>query len=479
MVFSSPVFLFVFLPLAVVGSLLFRRRGKNVFLLFASLVFYVWGEVTWAPIFFASIVLNYAFGVWLGSTAHRRRVLGLAVVANLGGLSWFKYGNFAVTNLNAIAGAFGAHPVVVAPIHLPIGISFYTFHAISYLVDVYRGRTEPQRNFVDFGLYISLFPQLVAGPIVRYHDLAGQLSTHSANVEQFAAGARRFVVGLGKKVLIANTLALQTDALYALPPSALTTSLAWLAALFYTFQIYFDFSAYSDMAVGLGHLFGFRLPENFDYPYIATSVTEFWRRWHMSLSAFFRDYVYVPLGGNRRGAPATYRNLFIVFFLCGLWHGASWTFVVWGLYHGAFLVLERVGFGNALERLPRPFRHLYLLAVVVIGWVFFRSDSLGSALERLGAMSGWAHGNEVVQHPSLFLGNDTLFALLAAAIGATPWLRRLSDVGARLEQTGTREGVLLRATTEALALAALVLVFVASSALLASGVYNPFIYFRF
>ncbi len=479
MVFSSVFFLFVFLPLVVGGSLVFRRQGKNAFLLLASLVFYVWGEVTWAPIFLVSIVLNYGFGVWLGQTARRRRVLELAIVVNLCGLAWFKYGNFAIVNLNGVAGVLGLKPLVIAPVHLPIGISFYTFHAISYLVDVYRRRVQPQRNFVDFALYISLFPQLVAGPIVRYHDLADQLSTHSANVDEFAGGVRRFIIGLGKKVIIANTLALQADAIYALQPSDLTASLAWLAALFYTFQIYFDFSAYSDMAVGLGHLFGFRLPENFDYPYASTSVTEFWRRWHMSLSAFFRDYVYVPLGGNRRGPATTYRNLLTVFFLCGLWHGASWTFVVWGLYHGAFLVLERVALGRVLARLPRLLRHSYLLAVVVIGWVLFRAESLGVAMQRLGAMFGAAKGSGLVQHPASFLGYDTILACVAAGIGATPWWRRLSDVRLRLEATKTRPAVLLDATFGVLSFAALVLVFVASVALLASGVYNPFIYFRF
>ena len=479
MVFSSPIFLFAFLPVVVVLSLVFRRRASNAFLLVASLVFYVWGEVTWTPLFLASVVGNYCFGVWLGDAAHRRRVLALAIVANLAGLSVFKYGNFAVANLNAVGHALGLRPLVVAPLHLPIGISFYTFHAISYLVDVYRRRTPPQRNFVDFALYISLFPQLVAGPIVRYHDLADQLASHETTSAEFAYGVRRFVVGLGKKILVANTLALQVDAIYALPTSQLTASLAWLSAAFYTLQIYFDFSGYSDMAVGLGHLFGFRLPENFDYPYVATSVTDFWRRWHRSLSAFFRDYVYVPLGGNRQGARRTYRNLIVVFFLCGLWHGASWTFVVWGLYHGAFLVLERVGVGRVLGRLPRALQHAYLLLVVTVGWVFFRSDSLSVALQRLASMFGGAEGTGVEQHPSLFLANDTVLAFVVAVLGATPWLARAAELRARLTARGTSAARLLGATSEALALTALALVFVASAAMLASGVYNPFIYFRF
>src|SRR6185436_9027443 len=309
---------------------------------------------------------------------------------NLASLAFFKYAGFLAANLNALLGATGLGAVPVPAVVLPIGISFFTFHAISYVVDVYRRDAVAQKGPVEAALYLLLFPQLIAGPIIRYRDIAAQLTARVVDLDGFATGVRRFVVGLGKKMLIANIVAVPADRLFALPAGELTAAHAWLAASCYTLQIYFDFSGYSDMAIGLAQLFGFRFKENFNYPYVSQSIQEFWRRWHISLSAWFRDYLYVPLGGNRVAPGRVYLNLVTVFFLCGLWHGASWTFVVWGLYHGAFLVLERLGLAAWLGRMPRALRHVYALLVVMVGWVFFRAESLSAAAGLLQAMAGFS-----------------------------------------------------------------------------------------
>jgi len=358
-------------------------------------------------------------------------------------------------------------------IRLPLGISFFSFQALSYVIDVYRRDAPVQKNPLDLALYVALFPQLIAGPIVRYRDVAEQIVQRTISRAGFAYGVRRFVIGLGKKMLIANTVAVPADAIFALPPEQLTLGLAWLGIVCYTLQIYFDFSGYSDMAIGLAQLFGFRFPENFNYPYVARSMTEFWRRWHISLSTWFRDYVYVPLGGNRRGAGRTYLNLWIVFFLCGLWHGAAWTFVAWGLYHGSFLVLERLGAGQWLEGLWAPARHVYTMLAVMGGWVFFRAESLGQAGAYLAAMAGFASGSGLEQHAGLHLNAVVVLALVAGTIGSAPFLPRL---GQWRESIGP---VNLRLLVEAGRLAGLVLLLVASAMLMAAGTYNPFIYFRF
>ena len=379
-------------------------------------------------------------------------------------------------------------------IRLPIGISFFSFHAISYVVDIYRREAPAQRNPFNIALYVALFPQLIAGPIVRYRDVAQQIVSRTVSRAGFAYGIRRFVIGLGKKMLIANVCAQAADGVFGtasvagVPPAELTPALAWLAALAYTLQIYFDFSGYSDMAIGLGHLFGFRFKENFDYPYVSRSITEFWRRWHISLSSWFRDYLYIPLGGNRRGPARTYLNLLVVFTLCGLWHGASGTFLCWGLYHGAFLVLERAGLGAWLERRTTALRHVYVLLVVMVGWVFFRADSLAHAFALLKAMCGLTDGAQLVALGELLvpaeaihlvaLHADTLtwLALAAGVVGSIPWLPRLARF-LEAEQAAGRTGRVL--ALEWLGLAALALVFVHVSMALASGGYNPFIYFRF
>src|SRR5438067_3043916 len=363
MVFASPLFLFLFLPLTLAAYFALPRGWRNGVLVCASIVFYAWGEARYLALVLGSVAFNWSAGIAIDrarDAALRKRRLVCAIAVNLAALAMFKYANFAVANVNTIAPIFALAPIELDTIPLPLGISFFTFHAISYVVDVYKRNADAQRSIPTFALYILLFPQLIAGPIIRFRDIAAQLAAHDVRLADFAYGVRRFIFGLGKKVLIANTLGATADRIFDLPATELTMPLAWLGLICYTLQIYFDFSGYSDMAIGLMRMFGFRILENFNYPYISRSVREFWRRWHISLSNWFRDYLYIPLGGNQRGARRGYANLVIVFLLCGLWHGASWPFVVWGTWHGLFLVAERAGFDAWLARIG-PLRHVYAL----------------------------------------------------------------------------------------------------------------------
>ncbi|MCA8923022.1 MAG: MBOAT family protein, partial [Planctomycetes bacterium] len=382
MVFSSTFFLFFFLPALLVFYGAARSlRLRNAVLLVASLAFYAWGELGYVFLLLGSIGANYGFGLWIAGAVERgaaRRALVVAVATNLGLLGVVKYTHMFVGWAGVALGALGVAQVdPMPPLHLPLGISFFTFQALSYVIDVYRGVVPAQRSPWKLALYVSLFPQLIAGPIVRYADLAAELDARSVTTADVAAGARRFVVGLGKKVLIANALSVPADRIFALPAEQLGLEVAWLGIACYTLQIYFDFSGYSDMAIGLGRMFGFHFLENFDYPYVSRSIREFWRRWHISLSTWFRDYLYIPLGGNQGSATRTYVNLVLVFALCGLWHGASLTFVAWGLFHGVFLVGERLAAGKV--RAPRLLQHLYVLVAVMVGWVLFRAESFAHA----------------------------------------------------------------------------------------------------
>ncbi len=474
MLFGSPAFLFLFMPVVLALHLVLPRRGRNGMLLLASLLFYAWGEPLFVLVMLASLVGNYFLGRLVDARQEGgggRAAVGLAVGFNLGLLVFFKYANFLWDQARAV---FAGLPEL-DPIALPIGISFFTFQAMSYIVDVYRRDASAQRNPVDFALYVSMFPQLIAGPIVRYRDIADQLARRVVTRAGFASGGRRFVVGLAKKLLVADGVGRVADEVFGLAPGELTTATAWLGTVCYTFQIYFDFSAYSDMAIGLGRMLGFRFRENFDYPYVSASITEFWRRWHISLSSWFRDYLYIPLGGNRGGARLTCRNLVIVFFLCGLWHGASWTFVVWGLYHGAFLVLERAGAGSALQGLPRVLRHGYVLLVVMVGWVLFRADTFDAALAHLAAMAG--AGAASTAYPLALFVDRWLATLMAiAVVGSLPvwpavarWRERLLERGGRWADAGLELGQVV----------ALGLLLAASLMQLSAGTYSPFIYFRF
>ena len=480
MLFTEPTFLFVFLPILLALYQLPGAHYRNWLLLAASIIFYTRGAGRFTWLVLALIVFNYAAARLIDrhrATVLGRRLLASAVAIDLLVLVVFKYANFAVGNLNAGLSLIGAQPFAVPGILLPIGISFFTFHAISYVVDVYRRDAAAQKRPVEAALYLLVFPQLVAGPIVRYRQIAEQLSLRVTSLGDFAYGVRRFIIGLSKKMLIANTLAAPADQIFAMPATEMSAAYAWTGVVCYTLQIYFDFSGYSDMAIGLGRMFGFRFPENFNYPYIAASIQGFWRRWHMSLSAWFRDYVYIPLGGNRTSTGRMYFNLVLVFFLCGLWHGASWTFVVWGLYHGTFLVLERVGLAALVGTLPQPLRHAYALLVVMVGWVIFRADTLGGAVVMLAAMAGAGATTAPVFAPSWFWSTEVLLAVGAGIVGSTPVLTAL---GQRLAVPAESAGVrVLRWQASMAAVVGLMALFAASLMLSASRSYNPFIYFRF
>jgi len=500
MLFSSTIFLFLFLPVVLALYFTVRPALRNGVLLLASLGFYAWGEKALVAVLLLSIVSNWALGVWVERAVQRgsgKRIVAGAVVFNVGLLVVFKYADWlwsilghALVGLGVIHAPLPAlgtlldpsstwHGVFVTPggqIRLPIGVSFFTFQATSYVIDIYRRDVEAEKSLVNFGMYKAFFPQLIAGPIVRYRDIHGQIRDRIVRREGFALGVRRFVLGLGKKVLIANAAAACADAVFAVPAGELTAPVSWLGLVCYSLQIYFDFSGYSDMAIGLGHMFGFTFLENFAHPYASKSITEFWRRWHISLSSWFRDYLYVPLGGNRVSRGRTYVNLLVVFLLCGLWHGAAFNFVVWGLWHGTFLVIERIGLGRGLERQPTILRHAYLLLVVLIGWVFFRAPDLAYALSYLGAMFGLQAGAPEVWHVDLWLDPVLVAALFAGILGSVPWVPRLAAWHAGLESRGRgRLGLAL----ELGATAALAVVFLGSALELAAGSYNPFIYFRF
>jgi alginate O-acetyltransferase complex protein AlgI len=462
------------MPLVLIGYFAVRSVGaRNFFLMLASLFFYSWGEPEYCWVMLAVITVNFTAAIvieGLKETRDRRLALALSVVTNLSVLGYFKYTGFLTENATAALKAFGAPAFTIGSVHLPLGISFFVFHCLSYVVDVYRGVAKAQRNPFNMALYISLFPQLIAGPIVRYHEISHQLESRTVTVEKFAAGIRRFVTGLGKKMLVANVLAVPADAVFSLPAHQLSMPIAWLGAICYTFQIYFDFSGYSDMAVGLGLMFGFTLPENFNYPYIARSIREFWQRWHMSLSNWFRDYLYVPLGGNRCPNWRVCLNLVTVFFLCGLWHGAKWQFVAWGLYHGFFLSSERVLTGKILEQLWTPVRHAYVAFVVVIGWVLFRADGFGQAMDMYKAMFGITAGNTAASL-STYVNSEIMLVLGVACLAAVPVRAALSNLANNVSAL-THVRYSMR-TAWCLALLALCV------AEVAAGTYNPFIYFRF
>lgn len=454
MIFSSIPFLYYFLPLALLLCYLVPSRARNAFLLLASLVFYAWGEPKYLPIMAAATALGYGFGLAIERFRRfRKPLLVLSIASSLGFLLYFKYADFFLENLNGL----GLH-IPLLGLALPVGISFYTFQILSYTVDVYRGEVRAQGNPIDLACYVAFFPQLIAGPIVRYKDIAAQLRDRPQNLDNLRLGTGRFLVGLGKKVLLANLLG-EVCAAWRVTedPSVL---FSWLYAISYTLHIYFDFSGYSDMAIGLGKLFGFSFPENFNYPYISRSITEFWRRWHMSLGTWFRDYVYIPLGGNRKGKGRQFLNILIVWMLTGFWHGAAWNFLLWGLYFALLLMAEKAG-------LPVRGR-VYTLAAVVLGFVLFDASSLSSALACVKGLFGlW--GLPPVSTQGLYLLKSNLVLLAVAILGATPAPKRLWE---QLEAKAPR----LSAALAPIGMAALLLV---STACLVDGSYNPFLYFRF
>jgi alginate O-acetyltransferase complex protein AlgI len=509
MVFSSVVFLFAFLPVVLLlyhfvsipiwlGSTHPRwRHLGNLVLLGVSAAFYYWGEKRLVWLFLCTVLIDFFCALLISDalfsgdveclkpggprTAFQKASLVASVVSNLVLLGFFKYFNFGVDTFNAITQHAGLNALVwkAAPtVALPLGISFFVFHSMSYTIDVYRGYVKVTRNLIDYASYVLMFPQLVAGPIVRYSLVALQFVERCLSVEIFSSGVGRFLAGLAKKVLIANTASILADRMFALPAADLHFGIAWLGMIAYTIQIYFDFSGYSDMAVGLGRMLGFELPINFDYPYSALSIREFWQRWHISLSTWFRDYLYIPLGGSRRPLPRVYANLVTVFFLCGLWHGAKWTFVAWGLYHGAFLVVERAGLGKVLGE-NSIVSHLYTLLTVLIGWILFRADTFAQALNILRAMAGLNAGAS--DYPiQWFVNTDITLALIFGIVFSVPVVPAVQLRMNRLVGESTGSLRLFYLSTFGLvrigcAAGAMLL----CAAWLATGTHNPFIYFRF
>lgn len=462
MIFSSIPFLYYFLPVVLLVYGLTPRVGKNAVLLLFSLVFYGWGEPKYLAVMLVCTALGYGFGLALGRAGRpgvRKALLAASVLSSLSFLVYFKYADFFLSNFNALTGA----SLPLLQLTLPVGISFYTFQILSYTVDVYRGEAQVQKNPIDLACYVTMFPQLIAGPIVRYTDVAEQLKQRGRG--DFQKGASRFLVGLGKKILFANLLGEVCAAWRGTQDGSVLFS--WLYALSYTLHIYFDFSGYSDMAIGLGALLGFRFPENFNYPYIAASVTDFWRRWHMTLSRWFRDYVYIPLGGNRKGMGKQLRNILVVWLLTGFWHGAAWNFLCWGLYFAALLILEKLVLLRFLEK-HRIFGHVYLLLAVVFGFVLFDAATLSGAWDCIRGMLGLG-GLPIASAEGVYLLKSNALLLILAALGATPLPKRIAKA---LEARCPKAAALLHPA----ALCALLLI---CTAYLVDGSYNPFLYFRF
>jgi alginate O-acetyltransferase complex protein AlgI len=482
MLFSSLLFLYLFLPIALLGYYLTRNKYRNYWLLLVSLVFFAWGGVSFTAILLLSIVLNYFAGLMVQRHLGTRSGywwLFAGVAANVLILGIFKYANFLITNINALLGSFSIPLIPDTHIVLPIGISFYTFHSLSYLVDIYRRKTTAQRNIFDLSLYICMFSQLIAGPIIRYSDVWQQLRGRTHTWARFSSGVERFLIGLGKKVLLANTFARVADAMFAGNVAEMNALTAWLGILSYSLQIYCDFAGYSDMAIGLGRMFGFEFKENFNFPYIARSVKEFWRRWHISLSTFFRDYVYIPLGGSRVKVGRIYLNLLIVFFLTGFWHGASWSFVVWGLFHGLFMVLERLGWEKVLERAWKPLSNVYTLLVVIFAWVLFRADTLGHAVSYWGAMFDFKASDMQTAEFFKYMNTEFYLALVLAIAGSFGLFGYLQERTARLLASGNTGSRLFAYSYHVASGIFYAAILVSCSLYLIAGSYNPFIYYRF
>lgn len=468
MVFSSLIFIFLFLPLTIFIYYISPRKLRNLVLLIVSLIFYAWGEPLYILIMIFSTVFDYINGLLMDKYRGRRKITRAvfinSIVINLGILCFFKYYGFVVDNINSI---FSLN-LNASTLPLPVGISFYTFQTMSYAIDVYLDKVPVQKNIISFGAYVTMFPQLVAGPIVKYGDVAKQLNERKETLDKFGEGAELFIRGLSKKVLLANNIGILWNAVKSTPISELTVISAWLGIIGFTFQIYFDFSGYSDMALGLGKMFGFELMENFNYPYISKSVTEFWRRWHISLGSWFREYVYIPLGGNKAGKLKQFKNLFIVWFLTGLWHGANWNFILWGLYFGFFVTIEKLFLLKWLKKGSKFIGHIYTLIIVIVGWVFFEFESLSSAMGFIGTMFGFGK-HLLMNNNTLYYLSTNIVLLLVLVICSTPIPRKIIvSIRERLKMVG------------AIIIPPIYLILIIlSTAYLVNETYNPFLYFRF
>ncbi|NBC56695.1 MAG: MBOAT family protein [Bacteroidetes bacterium] len=470
MPFSTSKFLFLFLPLVLLIYFYTKNRYRNIILLIASLIFYTIGEKGLVAVMIASTLIDYKCGHLIES-GKKKLGLYLSIFTNLGVLFFFKYFNFGADNLESILGYFSLDTSsfkTLPEIILPLGISFYVFQTMSYSIDVYYGKVKASRNLINFATYVTFFPQLVAGPIVRYQDIQTYLTNRTVNYNDVAIGLERFIIGLAKKVIIANQCAILADSVFDSSISNLSTIHAWLGIIAYTLQIYFDFSGYSDMAIGLGRVFGFRIVENFNYPYISKSIQDFWRRWHISLSTWFRDYLYIPLGGNRKRRYRTYFNLFIVFFVTGLWHGAAWNFVVWGLFHGFFLILERLYLNKVFKHIWSPLLHLYSLMVVILGWVLFRANNFNDAKMFYNKLFLYTEGNLSSNEYINYFGinNEIYFAMVLGVIFSIPIFNLFNKFQVSNSSLYFKHSFLI-------------ILFIISLSYVASDSYNPFIYFRF
>ncbi len=470
MIFSSVFFLFVFLPVTLILYFIVPWKFKNLLLLLVSLIFYAWGEPIYVFLMLFSIIFNYFGGLQIdslkqsGDTKKLKFSFLFTLIVNLAILGFFKYYGFVLDSLNSIL----PFDIPYKELALPIGISFYTFQTLSYIIDVYRGTAEVQKNFISFGTYVTMFPQLIAGPIVRYQDIDKQLRKRTISMYKFGQGMAWFLRGLGKKVLLANNIGMMFDSIHAMGADERSVLTAWLGCLAYTMQIYFDFSGYSDMAIGLGKMFGFEFMLNFNYPYISKSLTEFWRRWHISLGTWFREYVYIPLGGNRVSAAKHIRNIMVVWMLTGLWHGAAWNFVFWGLYHGIVQLIEKKVLNNVLEKLPNFVQILYTFIIVMIGWVMFFCTSLKDLGVYLGNMIGIG-GHGFIDSTGLYylFTNLILIIICFIACGPTAWKK--------IQKCALKAGK----ARQAVATIAYIAIFILSLAYLVNATYNPFLYFRF
>lgn len=461
MVFSSITFLFYFLPLLFIIYYLVPNKFKNAVLLTFSLAFYFYGEPKYLMLMLISIASTYIFGLLMDKyKKYRKLFLILSIGVSIGLLIYFKYINFIIQNINL----WLANKLDLIYVILPIGISFYTFQLISYIIDVYRGEAKVQKNIFKLALYISLFPQLIAGPIVRYTTIEEQLENREYSFEKFANGVRRFIIGLGKKVLIANVLGELCSVFLASNDTSVL--FYWLYAISAMLQIYFDFSGYSDMAIGLGKMFGFEFLENFNYPYIATSITDFWRRWHISLSSWFRDYIYIPLGGNRVSQAKWLRNIMVVWFLTGLWHGAAWNFIIWGVYFGVLLIIEKLLLDKYLKKLPKALSRIYTLLIVMISFIIFNGESTKQIFENIGGLIG-INANNLVSHESLYYLRSYLVVIIIGIIGATPIMKKVANTEKIHKVINAVEPVFL------------LLILITCTSYIIDGSFNPFLYFRF
>lgn len=473
MIFSSLLFLFRFLPAVLLLYFISPRPARNLVLLLVSLVFYAWGEPVYVILMIVSILISYLGGLAVhhfhetGEEGRAKVSLVISVALGLALLGFFKYTDFLLDSVNRVTGM----NLGLLNLALPIGISFYTFQTISYIIDVYRGTARVQKNIISYGAYVTMFPQLIAGPIVQYKTIDEQLRKRTESAEQFAQGIHRFMVGLGKKVLLANNAGLLWDTVNAMNTGNVPVLTAWLGLAAYTFQIYFDFSAYSDMAIGLGHMFGFTFLENFNYPYLSKSITEFWRRWHISLGTWFREYVYIPLGGNRKGTAKLIRNTMIVWLLTGIWHGADWNFFIWGLYYGVLLLVEKLFLKKYLDRLPGWISHIYCMFFVMMGWFIFVFDQAGSGMGLLKALFGMS-GAGFLNRETIYLLYNNAVLLFLLIVGSTQLPRILAGKMLKRLQESDWACIILRGVFY-------IAVFLLSTAYLVDASYNPFLYFRF